>query len=390
MRTFEYRLYPNRKQEAQLQACLHRSLLIYNEMLFQIKRIQRAYGQFLSKYELDDAFKGCGEESVPATTVQALADRVHKAIRRYSRCKAQGLPCGFPRVKTASRWHSIQLRQYGRDRDCWLDEQQQRLRVPGKLGTSLKIKLHRPLEGAPQTVYLVLRADGYWYALIVCEPTGEQKSICTQLAPKICAHPDIGLDMGLKAFVTDSDGNSVANPRFYYTSEKRLRRQQRRKRHRKPGSHRRRKAAQAIARTRLKIKRQRRDFFFKTARRYAERYRRICVEDLSIRRMMRDYPYLAKQIKDAGWGTFLTILEDKAERAGHQVIRVPAYFTSQICNGCGAQVKKALSVRTHVCPECGYVEDRDVNAAKNILWAGALPSGEAVQSDSQKPEKPAL
>lgn len=299
MRTFEYRLYPNRKQDAQLRACLHRSLLIYNEMLFQMKRIQREYGLVFSKYELDDAFKGCGGDTVPATTVQAVAVRVHKAIRRYSRCKALGLPCGFPRMKTANRWHSIQLRQYGRGRDCWLDEQQ-RLRVPGKLGTSIKIKLHRPLEGAPQTAHLVLRADGHWYALIVCEPVSDQKPLCAQPALERCHHPDIGLDMGLKAFLTDSGGNSVANPRFSYKSEKRLRQQQRRKRHRKPGSQRRRKAAQAIAKTRLKIKRQRRDFFFKTARSYAEGYRHICVEDLNIRRMMGDNPYLAKHIKDAG------------------------------------------------------------------------------------------
>ena len=93
--------------------------------------------------------------------------------------------------------------------------------------------------------------------------------------------------------------------------------------------------------------------------------------------------HLAKSIHDASWSAFLDILTDKAERAGHVVVRVPARFTTQKCSRCGEYVQKSLSVRTHICPSCGLVEDRDVNAAKNILQAdygvaiqaGAPPSG---------------
>jgi len=85
--------------------------------------------------------------------------------------------------------------------------------------------------------------------------------------------------------------------------------------------------------------------------------------------------HLAKSIMDASWGAFLAILEEKAERAGHKMIRVNPRFTSQQCQKCGEIVQKSLSVRTHICPFCGYVADRDVNAAKNILSkAGAQPS----------------
>ena len=85
---------------------------------------------------------------------------------------------------------------------------------------------------------------------------------------------------------------------------------------------------------------------------------------------MLQNPHLAKSIADAPWGTFLEILEDKAARAGHQVIKVPVRFTTQKCFTCGALVPKRLSVRTHICPECGYVKDRDTHAAKNIVQAG--------------------
>jgi putative transposase len=140
---------------------------------------------------------------------------------------------------------------------------------------------------------------------------------------------------------------------------------------RKKGSHRRRKAAKNVAKTHLKIKRQRRDHHFKTAKPYAERYHHIVIEDLQITTMVKNH-HLSKSLLDASWGQFLDILEDRAARAGHQVIRVNPRFTSQKCHLCGEIVQKSLSVRTHVCPFCGYVADRDVNAAKNILKAARL------------------
>ena len=216
----------------------------------------------------------------------------------------------------------------------------------------------------------MLRADGHWYALIVCETTPP-----TDHLPAVCPHPDIGIDVGLKSFLTDSEGTTVANPRYYRSSQKTLRRKQRVLCRRQKGSHRRRKTAKNVAKTHLKIARQRRDFHFKTAKQYTTRYGRIAVEDLNIGGMVKNQ-YLAKSISDASWGAFLDILEAKAANAGHQVMRVNPRFTSQKCNQCGEIVQKSLSVRTHICPCCGYVADRDVNAAKNILSkARAWPSG---------------
>jgi putative transposase len=311
---------------------------------------------------------------VPATTVQTLADRLSKALKRYLQMKDLGLPIGFPRFKTPNRWHSIQVRQYETHRDVWLDEDGHHLHVPAKLGRLLKIQLHRPLEGAPVTAHLVLRADGHWYALIVCETAPHDAVGETHPTQTECEHPAIGLDVGLKVFLADSEGGMIENPRHYRRGQKRLARAQRAVCRRKQGSHRRRKANRAVACKHLKISRQRRDFHFKTAKQYAERYSRICVEDLNIGGMVRNH-HLAKSIHDASWSAFLDILTDKAARAGHVVVRVPARFTTQHCHGCGEYVQKSLSVRTHICPSCGLVEDRDVNAAKNILRAGAPPSG---------------
>ena len=371
MRTFEYRLYPTRTQRQQLMACLKDARGLYNEMLEATKQQYADTGKFLFKYDLMAAFKGRAGEHVPATTVQTLADRLDKALKRYLACKEMGIPCGFPRFKKPNRWHSMQLRQYAEHRDVWLDSDGKHLHVPAKLGLLLKIKLHRPIEGTPKTAHLVLRADGNWYALIVCEPPEQESHQETHGAYD---HPAIGLDVGLKVFLADSNGQTVANPRYYRNSQRTLRRKQRQLCRRKKGSRRRRKAARNCAKTHLKIKRQRRDFLFKTAKPYAEQYQHICVEDLNIDGMLQNH-HLAKSIADASWGTFVEILAEKAARAGHQVIHVPARFTSQKCHRCGEIVQKSLSVRTHLCPFCGSIEDRDVNAAKNILTAGAPPSG---------------
>jgi len=372
MKTFEYRLFVNKEPSRLLMACLMESRLIYNHMLETVKTQYEQDGTFPTKYDLEKLFQGQGEH-VPATTVQMLADRLSKSLKRFLAAKKNDIPgIGFPRFKKPNRWHSIQLRQYSKD--CYLHEDKKHLIVPAKIGKSLKIKMHRPLEGTPKTVHLVLRADGHWYALIVCEtePRAEHE-------PTDCEHPDIGIDVGLKSFLTDSEGNTVENPRFYRTSQRTLRRKQRQMCRRKKGSHRHRKASKNVAKTHLKIKRQRRDHHFKTAKPYAEGYRRIVVEDLTITNMVKNH-HLSKSIMDASWGAFLAILSAKAASAGHEVIRVTPHFTSQKCYQCGEIVQKSLSVRTHLCPFCGYVADRDVNAAKNILKAGALPS-DAKHSD---------
>jgi putative transposase len=340
--------------------------MLYNEMLETTKQQYEEQGTFPTKYDLTAHFKGRGGDHIPATTVQCLADRLSKALKRFLARQELALNVGFPRFKQGNQWHSIQLRQYGKD--VYLHEDKQHLIVPKKLGHFLKIKLHRPVEGTPRTVHLVSRADGHWYALLVCETSPP-----TEHRPSTCEHPVIGIDVGLKSFLTDSEGHSVENPRFYRTSQKTLRRKQRQLCRCKKGSNRRKKAARNVAKTHLKINRQRRDHHFKTAKPYAKGYQRIVVEDLAIGNMVKNH-HLAKSIMDASWGAFLDILTAKAASAGHEVIRVNPRFTSQKCHQCGEIVQKALSVRTHVCPFCGYVADRDVNAAKNILKAGAPPS----------------
>jgi putative transposase len=161
----------------------------------------------------------------------------------------------------------------------------------------------------------------------------------------------------------------VENPRHYRTAERQLAKAQRRVSRRTHGSHRRRKAIGLLQRKHQKVQRQRRDFHHKTALALPRRYDTIYLEDLQVRNMVRN-PHLAKSISDASWAAFRTILDAKAACAGRQGIAVLPADTSQDWSGCGERVLKSLSGRTHSCPSCGLVLDRDANAALNILRAG--------------------
>jgi len=372
MRTFEYRLYPTKDQQGRLKQCLIETRQAYNAMLEYAKEQYNQSQTFPNKYDLDKVFAGTAGAYTPATTLQTISDRLGKALKFFLNHRHERQPdgsprIGFPRFKQPNQWHSFQLRQYGVGRDVNIDGRY--LAVPKKLGSRIKIKLHRPFEGTPKTVYLVNRADGHWYALIVCETPPSVVVTATE-----DNRPAIGIDVGLKTFLTDSNGDTVDNPRFFRTSQKTLRRKQRALSRRQKGSNRRRKAARSVAQTHLKIDRQRRDFHFKVAHHYAVLYALIVVEHLNIAGMVKN-KRLSKSILDAGWASFLNILQSKAESAGSEVRRIDARYTSQKCSNCGELTPKSLSVRTHVCQHCSFVLDRDQNAALNILRAGTQPSG---------------
>jgi transposase len=130
MKTFEYRLFVNKQQHVLLIQCLRESRSLYNEMLEITKQQYEEKGTFPSKYDLTRIFAGRGREHVPATTVQMLADRLSKALKRFLARKELALQAGFPRFKQGNQWRSIQLRQYGKD--VSLHEDNKHLIVPKK------------------------------------------------------------------------------------------------------------------------------------------------------------------------------------------------------------------------------------------------------------------
>jgi putative transposase len=236
--------------------------------------------------------------------------------------------------------------------------------VLSKLGR-IALRWSRPLAGTPKTVTVAREPDG-WYVGCSCA------EVPVQPLPR--TGKETGIDVGLKVFLVTADGLVVENPRHLRKAEQALKRADRRVSRRKQGSKRREKAVALRAKKHQKVQRQRQDGYHQAALLLVREYDTIYLEDVRVRNLVRNR-HLAKSIADAGWAQFRSTLEYTAACAGKRVVAVPAHFTSQDGSGCGERVRKSLSVRTHACPACGLVLDRDANAALNILWAGQARQG---------------
>jgi len=292
---------------------------------------------------------------------QAAAERAAAAINRfYDKCRAKTPgPKGYPQFVRDGR--SVEYKTTG-----WrLDAARRALTFTDgfKAGT-LKLKGTRDLLGYAldqiKRVRVVKRADGYY------------SQFCIDAARRVVAAATgrtVGIDLRLSHFYTDSEGVTVENPRHLRRSERALQRLHRRVSSKVKGSKNRAKARGRLARKHLKVSRQRRDFAVKTARALVMSNDVIAYEDLRVSNMVKNRR-LAKSIADAGWRAFVTWLGYLAHVYGKVVVAVQPAYTSQDCSGCGERVTKTLSERTHICPRCTTVLDRDHNAARNILALG--------------------
>ncbi len=302
---------------------------------------------------------------------QSAAERAWSAISRfYDNCKKQ-IPGkkGFPKFKKHCRVERQRANSSTEYKTSGWKLSKNRKAIEfsdGKGIGYLKLKGTYDLNyyqlDQIKRVRLVKRADGYYcqFAIKVdvkveTEPTGET----------------VGLDVGIKYFLADSNGNTVENPMFYRKAEKQLNRANRQKSKKykkgaKPQSKNYHKARCRYAKKHLRVSRQRKEYCKRVAYSVIQSNDLIAYEDLNVKGMVKNR-HLSKSISDVGWSTFRQWLEYLGRKYGKLTIAVPPQNTSQNCSNCGQKVQKSLSTRTHVCPHCGYTEDRDVNAAKNIL-----------------------
>jgi putative transposase len=285
--------------------------------------------------------------------LQDVVKRVKVTFDRFLKGDTNGKRSGRPRFKQRSRYRTF---TYPQIKDGCLQNNLINLPMFGKI----KVILHRSIPDGfkIKTVSITKKADGYYVTLSL------EDSTVPDIKPDFNPQKIVGIDVGLKDFLTTSENETVAIPQHYRKAQKRLRIIQKRVSRRKKGSNRRQKAVKQLGKCHKKVADKRKDFHFKTANNLLKKYDVVAVEELNIKGLARTK--LAKSVLDAGWSSFLSILTNKAVNAGLLVIPVSAYNTSQDCSGCGEKVPKKLHERWHDCPHCGCSLDRDHNAAINI------------------------
>jgi putative transposase len=405
-KALKFCLYPNKEQEKKLFWTLARCRELYNAALSERKdsyqlhertqlQVNPETGQVLAatmvanqrvksvtylqqKRDLPE-IKDLREEyqDIHSQVLQDVLLRLKRAFDGFFRRLGNAETPGFPRFQGRNRYNSFTYPQTGGfslshdSRVCL-----------SKIG-SIKIKLHRPMEGTPKTCTITYEA-GQWYAVFSCEVEPPEA------LPGV--ESEIGIDLGITHFAALSDGTFIESPRYYRRAQRKLERLQQALSRKKRGSHRRENMRKTVAKTHRKIANQRRDFHHKQAKKLVNEHQTIIFEALQIPNISKrarpkqdeNGTYLpngaaaksglSKSILDAGWGQFQQIVSYKAACAGRDVLKVNPRYTSQVCSQCGTVRKKFLEERWHSCA-CGCELDRDTNAAINILRLGSSQRG---------------
>ena len=369
-KAFLYRLYPSHAQARLLASTLETCRRFYNDCLAERKtaweEAQRSVGKVeqLRRVKEHKAINPWAKD-IHSHVLQTVVQDLDKAFESFFRRVRSGQTPGYPRFKGRNRWRSFGFKELGNG--FKVDGRRLKLSGIGRVA----IRWHRPIEGQIKTVRISRRA-GKWFASFSCvvdEPT-----------PLPTTGKDVGVDVGLSALITTSEGEKVAHPRFYRTAQRKLRVAQRRVARRKKGGSNRRKAVAMLQRQHEGVANQRKDFLNKLANDLVKQYDHIALEDLVITRMV--HGNLAKSILDAGWGYLVQRLTHKAASAGRVVVLVDPRSTSKTCSGCGA-IFEGLTLKDRwVDCQCGISLDRDHNAAINILdrggqlrWSSSSPGG---------------
>ena len=312
---------------------------------------------------------------------QALAD-ANTAYRNFFASlngKRKGRKLGAPRFRSRrDRTQSIRFTRAARFRML----SNGRLRLPG-IG-DVPVCWSRDLPGEPSSVTVTVDAAGRYHASFVVDAPDQ---------PLPATDREVGIDLGLTDFAVLSDGTKVAAPRIARKAAAKLRTAQKELARRQKGSANREKSRRKVARAHARVADTRRDWLHKLSSTVVQENQLIAVEDLAVSGLARTR--LARSVLDAGWSTFVGMLEYKAQRANRAFVKIDRWFPStRACSVCGAIGEaKPLHVREWTCG-CGAVHDRDVNAARNVLAAGraVLPvepvSDEARASQSAMKQEP--
>ena len=353
-RAYKYRIYPDKEQRDFFERTFGCVRLFYNTSLDEMNKLYK------EKKEYKDITPASYKERFPFfKEVDSLAlsnaqlNR-NKALKSFFRKQNK-----FPKFKAKRNKQSYSTNN--QNGTVYLSEDGKYISLP-KI-KNIKIKMHRKFDGVIKTVTVSKECDETYYVSILVEENIEAK-------PK--SNNSVGIDLGIKSYIVDSNAERIDNPKHLTRSLLKLAIEQRKLSHMKKGGKNRNKQRIKVARLHRRIRNQRNDFLQKLSSKYINENQVIVLEDLNIKQMEQD-SRLSRLIVDASWSKFVSMLEYKGNWYGRDIIKVPTYYpSSQLCSCCGYQNKeiKDLSIREWVCPKCGATHSRDHNASINILNKG--------------------
>ena len=352
-KAYKYRIYPNASQKeyfARVFGCVR---FFYNRSLSDINEIYKKTGNFknITPASYKKEFEFLKEiDSLALCNAQLSRNAAFKAFFRKQNA--------FPRYKSKKNEQSYTTNNQG---SVKFSDNNRYISIPKC--SRIRIKKHRDFKGEIKSITVSKTTDDkYYISLLVEENIKDVKT----------SGNSIGLDLGLKDFIVDSNGKKYKNHKYLTKSQAKLAKEQRKLSHMVKGSNNRNKQRIKVARLHKKINNERNDYLHKLSRRIIDENQIICIEDLKVKNMVKNHK-LARNIADASWSRFISMLIYKANWYGRVIIKVPSnYPSSQLCSCCHFQFPKTkdLKVRKWTCPQCGTVHDRDKNAAKNILSKG--------------------
>ena len=349
LKAFRYRISPTEEQKVLLNKHIGSVRFLYNIAL-ETKQIAYASKQVnLSRYDLQRQLKDLKNEcewlkEVNSQSLQVALMNLDAAYLRFF--KGQN---SFPTFKKKSNGGSFNIPQ-----NVFLEDG--KLVIP-KFKKGIDIVLHRPIKGEIRQATISRTPTGKYFVSILCE-TGEV------IKPKknIKEKTTIGIDLGIKTFIVASNGQEFDNPKYLRKAQSKLKYVQR-----KYSKNKGKRTKHRLAILHEKVANQRKDFLHKVSSELIKNHDSIAIETLQVSNMLKNH-CLAQSISDAGWGTFVTMLEYKAEWYGKNILKIGTFEpSSKTCSCCG-NINKELTLkdREWTCECCGTLLNRDVNAAINV------------------------
>lgn len=352
LKGFKYRIYPTKDQEKYFIKTFGCSRFIYNKMLGDKIEYYKQTGEMLKNTPAQYKKEYSWLKEVDSLALANAQQNLDKAYKNFFRNKS----VGFPKFKS-KKINKFSYTTNNQNGTIYIKDN--RIKLP-KLKTMVKIKQHRQFKGLIKSATISKNPSGQYFISILVDTENIQ-------LPK--NDNKVGIDLGLKEFAITSDGEIFSNPKYLRKSEKKLKKLQKDLSRKKKGSNNRNKARLKVAKLHEKITNQRKDFLHKISNYITNENQVIVIEYLKVSNLLKNHK-LAKAISEVSWFEFRRQLEYKCDWKGRELIVAPSnYASSQLCSNCGnkSTQTKDLSCRTYVCPKCGMIMDRDLNASKNLL-----------------------